>query len=529
MPALSKAARPAQVLLLRQPALRVARRSLGDSVSGPPVQDLAENWKRACQFFTKDPSSYAEFKQQCVSLRIFVFAGVTGGCALALFADPPKSSYWQRWSPMYWFSHLKAAFSSDAPPLFLTEKADHSAKALAVISSVTGVPATAKAAKAKAAAAAEEPAGSAPPAPEAAATPEAPVEAAATEPKPAEPAAAEPPAAEAPAVTPEATPSAAWADLERRVAELEVHRARECHSAFVFIKPHAVCDRVKELVKAKLAAANITVLDEGSIPAEDIDSKQLIDTHYGAIAAKAVKQKPDSLVVSAKAQEEFKKAFGMDWTDALKQGRVFNAMDGAAKLGISTSDMGAKFGTLQKGTTLLKFGGGFYCGQVDDIFVINGFYMDMRSKFTTPGTSIHYYTVEWSPRDLAWADFRTKVLGTTDPAAAEPGSMRRLIYSDWQSLGLQAQPDTGDNGVHASASPFEALAERNNWLGVPLAQDRFGRAMLSAGVPRETVQAWCEDPPVSFEGKKQSLFDLLEDLDSGACLKKASAISGASP
>ena len=27
-----------------------------------------------------------------------------------------------------------------------------------------------------------------------------------------------------------------------------------------------------------------------------------------------------------------------------------------------------------------------------------------------------------------------------------------------------AKPNTGDNGVHASASPFEALAERMNWV-----------------------------------------------------------------
>ena len=37
--------------------------------------------------------------------------------------------------------------------------------------------------------------------------------------------------------------------------------------------------------------------------------------------------------------------------------------------------------------------------------------MDMRGKFTTPGTCIHYYEVEWDPKDLSWGDFREKVLG----------------------------------------------------------------------------------------------------------------------
>ena len=32
--------------------------------------------------------------------------------------------------------------------------------------------------------------------------------------------------------------------------------------------------------------------------------------------------------------------------------------------------------------------------------------MEMRSKFVTPGTSIHYYVVEFDPSVLSWSDFR---------------------------------------------------------------------------------------------------------------------------
>ena len=60
------------------------------------------------------------------------------------------------------------------------------------------------------------------------------------------------------------------------------------------------------------------------------------------------------------------------------------------------------------------------------------------------------------------------MLGGTDPKAAEAGSARNMIFQQWRALGLAAEPDTGDNGVHASASPFEALAERVNWLGANL-------------------------------------------------------------
>ena len=78
----------------------------------------------------------------------------------------------------------------------------------------------------------------------------------------------------------------------------------------------------------------------------------------------------------------------------MEDGLVFNAMDGAKKLGISPDELGKKYDALKKGETIIKFGGGFYCGKVDSIYVINGFYMNMRSKFTAPGTSIYYYEVE---------------------------------------------------------------------------------------------------------------------------------------
>jgi hypothetical protein len=60
------------------------------------------------------------------------------------------------------------------------------------------------------------------------------------------------------------------------------------------------------------------------------------------------------------------------------------------------------------------------------------------------------------------------VLGPTDPKQAPEGSLRNMILNDWQALGLEYEPNTGDNCVHASASPFEGLAERLNWLKADL-------------------------------------------------------------
>ena len=140
-----------------------------------------------------------------------------------------------------------------------------------------------------------------------------------------------------------------------------------------------------------------------------------------------------------------------------------------------------------------KAGGGD--GGESGIFVINGFYMAMREKYTKPGAEDPLLPA-WSgtPAKLSWEDFRGKVLGATDPATAADGSLRKTIFAQWKSLGLKSEPNVGDNGVHASASPFEALAERLNWMGAKLEEDAFGKAMLAAGIPKETIMAWTQGP-----------------------------------
>ena len=133
--------------------------------------------------------------------------------------------------------------------------------------------------------------------------------------------------------------------------------------------------------------------------------------------------------------------------------------------------------------------------------------------------------VEWDASTLPWAEFRGELLGPTDPSAAPADSIRGTIMSDWVKLGLTAEPNTGNNGVHASASPFEGMAERMNWLQVPASEDPFAKALLEAGLSEETIKAWSVDPRVKVDGEMSSIFDALEDMDAGPCLDKLKAIS----
>jgi len=297
------------------------------------------------------------------------------------------------------------------------------------------------------------------------------------------------------------------------------------NSAFLFIKPHAVKPAVEELVKKKLSENRIAVVRTGQIKAETIDEKGLIDTHYGAIASRALKQQPSELVVQPEAKAAFQEVFKLSWAEALQQGLLHNSASAALKLNLKPVELSEEFAKLKRGTNMVKLGGGFYVGKIQDIYVVNGFYSKLRQLFTKPGTCIQYYEVEWDPAELSWEKFRAAVVGGTEPGKAAEGSIRRSIFQAWADLGLEAEPDTSENGVHASASPFEGFAEKANWLEVPLANDPFGNALLRSGISESTIEAWRGDIPVKFEGKEQSLFDLLEDLDVVNCLEKAKQIA----
>jgi hypothetical protein len=92
-----------------------------------------------------------------------------------------------------------------------------------------------------------------------------------------------------------------------------------------------------------------------------------------------VKLKPSELNVPDKGKKQFEAAFGESWDSAVAAGKVFNAKDGAEKLGIDAEGVNAEWSKLTRGKDLIKFGGGFYCGKVKDIYVMNGFYMSMRA------------------------------------------------------------------------------------------------------------------------------------------------------
>merc|ERR1719352_2065811 len=146
---------------------------------------------------------------------------------------------------------------------------------------------------------------------------------------------------------------------------------------------------MKELVKSTLEAKGLKILKEGSIDAEAIDKKQLVDKHYYAIASKATLLTPDKLNVPA---DKFKEQFGLEWADVLKDGKALNAKDACEKFEIDAEELDKMWAGAKKAKNLVKFGGGFYCAKLDKegkgvYYVFNGFFMTMRAGYVKPGAS----------------------------------------------------------------------------------------------------------------------------------------------
>lgn len=234
-------------------------------------------------------------------------------------------------------------------------------------------------------------------------------------------------------------------------------------------------------------------------------------------------------------EQTFEEEFGESWKTVVKEKRALNALEACRRFQWTAEQLGQAW----QEAKAVKFGGGFYCARINhpqeneqattanQYYIFNGFFLTMRSQFVETGASIFCFEVEWDPKALSWADFRTKVLGPTDPHQAPRGSLRRTILDQFRALGLQEPPNKGLNGVHGSASPFEGLVERMNWLQKDVTQDEYGKALLAAGLAKKRIREWSTDPRIMIdgEGTMGSLFDALEEMDAPECLEKLVELS----
>jgi nucleoside diphosphate kinase len=297
--------------------------------------------------------------------------------------------------------------------------------------------------------------------------------------------------------------------------------------ALVFVKPHANSPKVQGLIESKLIEMGFKILAKQVITAAAIEKGSLAAKHYYAIASKAGYvpsfKSPAMLNVP---KDKFEDKFKVNYDEMVKAGKVMSGKDACTYLGVTKAELDTINFKEKKAGNLIKFGGGFYCGRLpgkaadEFIYVFNAFCGSMLDAYVAADSQgVTCFKIQWDESTLSWEDFRGKKLGPTDPSKAPADSLRGLVFAKWKELGLSAEPNVGLNGVHGSASPFEAMAECENWFGEKLTDSPFYKALLSSGVSDKQINEWKFEAQIVLEsGKKGSSFDVVEDTNATDCV-----------
>ena len=243
---------------------------------------------------------------------------------------------------------------------------------------------------------------------------------------------------------------------------------RQRQTAFLFIKPHAVNDKVIAYLTNQLHQNNYNIIKSGNLSASTMAKGSLVSKHYGTLAQRAMSIVPADLPLPASTSlAKFQTEFGMSYQDAVQQQRVLNVSQYIAKHKINMEPF--EFEKEWRSNSCVKLFPGTYCAAMSNgSIVVNGFFPAMRAKFTSEKMAprgIHWFVVDWDESETSWHTFRTEFIGATDPTKAGPHSVRGHMRKNWKEFDLSHAPSGSDNGVHASASPVEAAYEIGHvWL-----------------------------------------------------------------
>jgi len=298
----------------------------------------------------------------------------------------------------------------------------------------------------------------------------------------------------------------------------------ECslNRSLLYVKPHANKREMCDFIRQYLVNKKCKVLNEGSISSANL--RESFEVQYSDLSKKAIVLEPHECPLSSESMMEFEKKFKIAWSVAVRKKLVQSSRGSCELLDIPPSTLSEAWMECVSNGKMVKLGRGFYCGLIDTIpnkpplFCINGFFMAMRAEYLADNASVHYFLVEWDNAAMSWSDFRKNVIGGTNPSFANETSLRSLMNARWEELGLACPLDMMRNGLHASASAFEALVERSIWLGVPLESDiHFGANLFSSTVPASVLKEWTTNPTA----RNKYIFDHMENKGSQQCLEMA--------
>lgn len=269
------------------------------------------------------------------------------------------------------------------------------------------------------------------------------------------------------------------------------------------------------LIYKKVHAFGLSVHHAKILSASYLERYNIIAQHYGVInqiASDAVAH------MSSAAKDRFHDIYGCSVDEVVVLGGIeflekFRSFDAWS------------LGELWQSGDFQKLAGGTYCMRVthdrETIYLINGFHPKQLQHFIAANRSIVVMTLSG---DTSWQEARNDFIGTTMPANAKTGSLRRAFLDNQDSLGLSGISPSA-NGVHLSAGPVEALVELRRYNSdfsdpaniLNWSEFSFGKKLLDLFSP-EIVAQITSNVNILVSGKEVSVFDLTEEMDSDDAL-----------
>lgn len=257
--------------------------------------------------------------------------------------------------------------------------------------------------------------------------------------------------------------------------------------ALILLEHYAVTEQTVQLVVDTLREQHITLRSKGPIAAEEINSRRIVDQHFYTEARRATGRLPKELNIP---RLKFQTKFGVAWSQVLKDGIAYNALDAIEQLNLPESTLATLWDeAVRKGRTLSTDHGvvgrikiptrlqprarqseGTTAAKTKDqfgrnpkpppseVFVCGGDFLAKRNRFTEPGTSTYYFSIDWDPKLMPWKAFNNTYIGSTRDQGEQGGhSLNALLRTHWEGLGMLRQPPSKHPCVHGSLSPLHAM------------------------------------------------------------------------
>ena len=285
-----------------------------------------------------------------------------------------------------------------------------------------------------------------------------------------------------------------------------------------FIKPELTVksktidiEQILDIIFNQIAAYNLSINNISILSANYLKEYKITEQHYGVINKLSKNVKSN---LSEDAKSKFVSTYGKNINDI----PVFGGHEFLDKFPLFTS---WALDVAWQNKENIKIAPGTYCEDIkvdgEVFYLINGFHPRQISHFTDMGRSIVIFHLAG---DIDWKDARQKFVGATNPMKAENESLRNILLTKKEQLGIP-EVSQGLNGVHLSAGPIEGLLELVRYCSNFSDQskivnyDKFliGK-FLDEKFSNENVKKILLNDNIRVDEKEISIFDFTEEKNS---------------